>query len=457
MNLKNAVLALAVLAFVGFVSGSFADDTKVAGKKSLESRIAELEAKLKDAGVGGGVKGSGIKISGYVDTSYLINLADRDSSGPVQGSSYQNTGRVFDQQFDAFNINQVKVTIQKDKDNSKFPAGFRTDIIMGEDANVLNASSGAAAAAGNDIAAFLEQAYVNLGVPLGNGIDVKFGKMVSLIGYEAIESAANWQFSRSDGFRLAPTTQTGVTFGYKWNDTVTTTVGAINGWNDIIANRGAENFNTDLSFVGRVDVTGPKTKVGDFNAFVAGLYGNDDPSNTNPTLNRANVYVWEIGGTWDKPFGVKELSLGVDYLYRYQQVPMAAAVVDKLIPVSGDSLSIYGKWDWASCGAKWTSTSGRFSYSTYDNNSDTGLNNNVLTLSPLAVPAAGFRSRSEEVFSFTLTQAFNVWKDTLVRLEWRHDWTPNKASGFGVASGAANGDDIRQQQDTLAVNVVYSF
>jgi len=47
MNLKNAVLALAVVAFVGFVGSSFADDTKVAGKKSLETRIAELEAKLK--------------------------------------------------------------------------------------------------------------------------------------------------------------------------------------------------------------------------------------------------------------------------------------------------------------------------------------------------------------------------------------------------------------------------
>jgi hypothetical protein len=456
MKTSPLITGLALAAFLGGTLAVLADDAGAAGKKSLESRIAELETKLKDAGAGGGVKGSGIKVSGYVDTSYLVNLADRDSNGPVQGSSWQNTGRVFDQQFDAFTLNQVKVTIQKDKDSSKFPAGFRTDFILGEDANVLNN----AGAAGSDIAAFLEQAYVNLGIPVGNGIDVKFGKMVSLIGYEAIESAANWQFSRSDGFRLAPFTQTGVTFGYKWNDTVTTTVGAINGWDSLIGGQGAENFNTDLSFVGRVDVTGPKTKVGDFNAFVAALYGRDDLGGAITTLNRPEAYVWEIGGTWDKPFGVTELTLGVDYLYRYQQNVLANKVVgdvNELVPVSGDSLSIYGKWDWASCGAKWTSTSGRFSYSTYDNNSNTGLNNNLQTISPLAVPFAGFRARSEEVFSFTLTQAFNVWKDTLVRLEWRHDWTPNKASGFGANSAAANGDDIRQQQDTLAVNVVYSF
>ncbi len=46
---------------------------------TLEKRINETERKLKDTGYTG-VKGSGIKISGYVDTSYTVNLADRDNS-----------------------------------------------------------------------------------------------------------------------------------------------------------------------------------------------------------------------------------------------------------------------------------------------------------------------------------------------------------------------------------------
>ena len=61
-----------------------------------------------------------------------------------------------------------------------------------------------------------------------------------------------------------------------------------------------------------------------------------------------------------------------------------------------------------------------------------------------------------ELFSFTLTQAFNAWKDTLVRLEWRHDWTPSSGVGFGAANAPSH-DDLRSDQDTLAVNVVYSF
>ncbi len=63
------------------------------------------------------------------------------------------------------------------------------------------------------------------------------------------------------------------------------------------------------------------------------------------------------------------------------------------------------------------------------------------------------------MYTITLTQAFNIWKDTLIRLEWRRDWTDAPSGiGFGTASaGASSRDDIRQEQDTIAVNVVYSF
>jgi len=405
-----------------------------------------------------------------VDTSYLVNLADRDTTGPVAGSAAANTGRVFDNQFNAFNLNAVKLTIEKAKDTSKFPAGFRVDTIVGEDANVLRNG-----APGADSTLFVEQAYVNLGIPVGNGIDVKVGKMVSLIGYEAIESPANWQFSRSDAFRLSPFTQTGVTLGYKWNDTVTTTVGIVNGWDD--GALGSVNYNTDFSFVGRVDVTGPKTSFGDFNAFVAGLYGNDAPALGNTgnanNSNDQNTYILDIGGTWTKPFGVKALSVGLDALYRYQEVVYPNTNVagnglgrSQNASLGAGVLSAYGKWDWT----KWTSTSGRFSYSLYNNQNGYwdgvgGVAVSGATLSPLVVPAClgtstGYYPKTSEVYSFTLTQGFNVWKDTLVRLEWRHDWTDSKAAGFGspgVVAADAKRDDIRQDQDTIAVNIVYSF
>ncbi len=457
MKLSSIITGLALTAFIGFASSAFADDTKVAGKKSLERRIAELEARLKDAGADGGVKGSGIKVSGYVDTSYLVNLADRTETGPVAGSSGQNTGRVFDNQFDAFNVNAVKLTIEKSKDASKFPAGFRVDTIMGSDAKVLQNSTRAFNGIGES-ALFLEQAYVDLSIPVGNGIGVKVGKMAALIGYEVTESPANWQFSRSDAFRLSPFTHTGAHFSYAWNDTVTTTAAVINGWDSIVANSGqdASNPNANLAFVGRVDVTGPKTSFGDFGAFVAGMYDNEDTLGGATTLNNPNTYVWNIGGTWTQPFKVKELTLGIDYLYRYTETSTAAAaanIANEIVPVTASAFSAYGKWDWN----KWTSTSGRFSTTWYQNNRATGVAGNPISLDPFAVQSgtAG-RPRDTDLYSFTLTQAFNVWKDTLLRLEWRRDWTPSDQVGFGAASAASH-DDIRKDQDTIAVNVVYSF
>ncbi len=494
MNLTKKILGLSLVAAMS-VSSMYADDSG-GGKKSLENRIQELEAKLKDTGYTG-VKGSGIKISGYVDTSYTVNLADKDNSGPSAGGSQVvsgvagtttgpgNTGRVFDRQFDSFNLNAVKLTIEKDKDTSKFPAGFRVDTIYGNDATVINGSNNQGAAA-NDSEFAVEQAYITLGVPIGNGVDVKFGKMVTLLGYEVIESPANWQFSRSDAFRLAPMTQTGVTLGYKWNDYLTSTVGVINGWdstsgtgNATAANTiiGSGNRDQNLSFIGRLDASAPKTSIGEFNAFVASLYGNDIVSPSTvvagtgvpaaTTFSTGEQFIWNIGGTWNKPFEVKEMALGIDYLYRsetanlqgYAGTPAATSFAN----IDASALSAYGKWDWN----KWLTSSGRFSYSWYKNaNVSSGVGGAVTqeSLGPLAVPSVagvnGFIPQKTDNFSFTLTQAFNVWKDTLIRLEWRRDWTTAGAVGFGSAGTSATGiagSDIRQTQDTVAVNLVYSF
>jgi len=76
----------------------------------------------------------------------------------------------------------------------------------------------------------------------------------------------------------------------------------------------------------------------------------------------------------------------------------------------------------------------------------------------MVVPASGFNPKTTDFYNFTLTQSFNIWKDALIRLEWRRDWTGTSNIGFGAASPIAGGrDDIRQEQDTIAVNVVYSF
>jgi hypothetical protein len=468
MNLTRKVLGLSLAAFVGFSVAASADDSGVGKtKKSLENRIAELEAKLKDAG-GLGVKGSGIKISGYVDTSYVVNLADNDAGAAngttLAGGANNNVGRVFDNQKNSVNLNAFKLTIEKGKDSSKFPAGFRVDTIIGEDAGILNGNDGGLASFGaqGDSDLFLEQAYINLGAPVGNGIDIKVGKMVTLIGYEVIESPANWQFSRSDAFRLAPFTQTGITLGYQWTDWLTSTVGIVNGFDAAglaSGTTGGANLNTDYSFVGRLDITGPKTSYGDFSGFIAGLYGNDNFITT--ADNSAAISIWNVSASWGRPFNVKPLALGVEFLQRVDSGVSTGAALATSNSAKADALGVYGAWTWN----KWLTTSARYSNTWYTQGNGGQGAFQAVTLSPFAGQfTSNFTApRDITVSSFTLTQAFNVWKDTLLRLEWRHDWTDLDSSragvttpgvGFGAATGAA---DARSTADTIAVNLVYSF
>jgi hypothetical protein len=453
MNLNQFISRVATLTVCTtaliFIRPVAADDAGSTPKPSLEERLKTLEQALKDAGVNSGVKGSGIKISGYVDTSYTANLGDRTNNGPVAGSSAQNTNRVFDNQFNSFNLNAVKLVIEKDKANEKFPAGFRVDLMYGEDARVLANPLGAM----NDSTLFVEQAYVDLNIPIGNGIVVQVGKQASLIGYELIESGANWNFSRSDAFRLIPATQTGVNFGYKWCDQVYSDISVINGWDS----RGsAVNYNTDLSFAGRLECQLIKSECGQLNTFLSGMYGNDmpNPNVAAGTLNSPTSAIIDVGLIWNSPFRCNPFSLGLDYLNRqddWSGTAAAANVQNQLNQVVANSVNGYAQWDWN----KWLSSSARMGYSWYDNAPALGnVNGNI---SGLTVNSLSTLEQHANMYSFTLTQSIGYWRDTLIRVEWRRDWTDNTRMGFGTATGANTPDDIRQTQDTLALNVIYSF
>lgn len=498
-------LTAAVVLFAGVPSiaddgGSDGKDGKSVRGKSLEERIRELEEKLKDVGYTG-VKGSGIKLSGYVDTSYLVNFRGHGGSTPIAGagpsastgtSSVFGGGRVFDHQQDEFVLNAVKLTLEKDKDDSDFPAGFRVDLMYGADANVLNNRFFASAQFGggepnrddveNDSDFFLEQAYVNLGLPLGDGVDVKIGKMVTLIGYEVIESPANANFSRSFAFGLAPLTQTGVTFGYNVNEFITATIGLINGpdtygaadasganTNGIV--NGAGNNNTEFSGVYRVDVKSPDWSFGNFNLGVSGLFGQDSEVNitggtpgnhgTDVNDNSAPINIVDVAGTWAKVFGHEPLSLGFEVFMQSQgnrRSVTTGGAGNGSEDNSQDDLTaaLYAKYQVTD----WLYLAGRAEYWDADSRSaaSRGIYNSGQPFS--LTPAANQNvTQSIDIYSGTLTAGFNVWKDTLVRLEYRHDEVAGHGNGFvnGQSNQINGSPQIRRGQDTIAVNVAYSF
>ena len=213
----------------------------------LKERLAKLEEKLSagegdqivppTAGEGAAViqlpSGlQGVQMSGFIDTTFTYNLNEPETN--------INTLRVFDTRANSFMLNNAELVIEKPV-SSGSPVGFRTDIDWGTDAEVVGSVTtglGANAhthgetpetAVSDEVE--LQQAYVEYLAPVGNGLDVKAGKFVTLHGAEVIESKDNWNISRSYLFGYAiPFSHTGIRTAYPWTERFSTMVGVSNGW-----------------------------------------------------------------------------------------------------------------------------------------------------------------------------------------------------------------------------------
>jgi hypothetical protein len=179
------------------------------------------------------------EISGFVSASYLY---DFEHHNPV--------GRLYDTHNDQFAINKFKLALEKpiDYNPTNWAVGYRADLIFGQDAAVIH--SGNPAGSGNfnlGTDGDLEQAFVDVNIPIGNGLKVLFGKMVTCMGVEVIEEVANPTWSIGNQFIFVEnTTQTGLQLQYKWNDNLDTEFCFFNGW-DVLPDN-----NTGKSFMGRI-------------------------------------------------------------------------------------------------------------------------------------------------------------------------------------------------------------
>ena len=179
----------------------------------------------------------GVKISGYAEASYIYSTAALPD-GPVVGRSFDRLPQ--------FALNVVKLVLDKPFATDRLDAGFHVDLLFGQNATVLQ-SAGLKLGDQGDI----EQAFVTLNVPTGNGNGVQFkaGKWVTLMGVEVIEDVLNPNWSEGNQFLYVENfTGTGIEAGYKWNKYLDTEFRVFNGW-DVVADN-----NTHKSFMGRVGI-----------------------------------------------------------------------------------------------------------------------------------------------------------------------------------------------------------
>jgi hypothetical protein len=75
----------------------------------------------------------------------------------------------------------------------------------------------------------LPQAYAELNIPIGNGLNIKAGHFYTPVGYEVVTAPDNFFVTKSYAFQFGPFTHTGLLGSYTINDNWSVSAGAITG------------------------------------------------------------------------------------------------------------------------------------------------------------------------------------------------------------------------------------
>jgi hypothetical protein len=178
-----------------------------------------------------------LSITGLVDVNYNYNF-----NNPL---SRMNGYRNFDVQENSFNINEARLTFQK----NAAPVGFRVDLAYGQtmdlvnsDANLGSPNPGAELSLKN-----VEQAYLTAVIPIGSGLTVNAGKMSTHMGSEVIETLGNINYSRSFLFTFAiPYFHNGICAEYTFSPQFSSTLYVYNGWNDVITVNSGKTIGAEI-------------------------------------------------------------------------------------------------------------------------------------------------------------------------------------------------------------------
>ncbi len=421
------------LAAVGMVVSSatytFADEPETASLKAdievLKQRLNQLERQLSQVPSGSGSTSmgdkaglptltlpsglQGVTISGYVDTSYEFNF-NRPAT-PAGG----NKGRVFDINSNSFTPHVAKLAFEKTASDAS-PVGFRTDLMYGDDAELIHSTG--LGAAGTD-SFDLEQAYVTYHAPIGNGLDLKAGKFVTLLGAEVIESPSNWNFSRSYLFGFAiPFTHTGALATYSLGEWGSTTWGLVNGW-DLV-----DETNSFKTILGNLTLTPIQGVTLATNLITGAELG---------TNNRDDRTVLDLVATW-QPTDKLTLMANYDNGHQSNVVHRTSTGAKGSDSANWSGVALYAKYDLTDTWA----LAGRWEMFNDADGARTGL-----------TAFDGVGVDGVRLSEYTLTSQWKLHEHLLARLEYRHDISTEKV--FLENSGFAN------SQDTVAAEVVYHF
>jgi len=369
---------------------------------------------------------SSTTISGYVDTSAQWTLGSGNANPPPY--SYNTPAKQ-----DGFNVNVVDITLEKPLDEGTWSAGYKVELWFGPNASGLGNDSGLSDTGGNDVA--LKQGYVALRAPVGNGIDIKIGTWDTIIGYEVANSGSNPNYTRSYGYTIEPTSQSGVLASYQVSKVVGISGGVANLWSPGIGG-GVERSprsESKKTYLGAITLTAPDS-FGDFagSALYAGVV---DGYNTAVENDVTSYY---LGATLATPIKALKVGAAWDYLVGHDNSFVAAGNVRanggyaQSIALyasvqATEKLSLHARGEW-------------FKSSLGDD---------------VTAPPANIQT--SEIWALTGTLQYDLWANVLTRLEirWDHISGGDRFGGNNLNNGS--GTASKQDEVIIAANVIYKF
>jgi len=373
MKINKWTLGLAAVGAISLGSVAQAEEAKEAVKTALSSTV----------------------LSGYVSGSVWYNPGSagaRNAGIPFNAASGAQT------KANNINLDVVDLKLEKALGEGQWAAGYAAELWFGPDANFLNTASNGKSA---DLA--IKQAYVNLRIPVGNGIEAKLGVFDTPIGYETPNSGSNPNYTRSYGWAIEPTQYTGILASYRFCDWMSATAGIANSHAaQINSNAGAAE--SQKTYIGAITLTAPKS--------AGALQG---ATLTAGVVNGRNGAAPDLSSIYvgaSIPLPVTGLSLGLSYdlAHKDGKGDDKAAYALYLSYQASKKLTLALREDWG------THVAGK-----------------------------------GDLLGSTLTADYALWANVITRLEYRWDHSIDGSKSLGVAPAASRNAQL------LALNVIYKF
>jgi len=333
---------------------------------------------------------NGVKMNLFLSAAYSYNF-----NNPANRI---NSLRVFDFDNNSFKVDVMQISLHQDVSVEK-PFGFRTDITAGSSIPRLIHSAGL-----NSGDLDIMQLYITYIINAGNGIRIDFGKFITFMGYEVIESWDNFNenYSRSFLFGYSiPYSHTGIKASYAFSDKISLSLFLVNGWDNSVDNNKSKSIGAQI-------VLAP---VNGLSIYINGMTGPEQNNNDSDYRKIVDLAAGYINGS---------ISIGLN--------------------------ANYGKEDFTSQNlpsAEWSSIAGYLKYNLSDLFS-LALRGEMFT------DSQGVRTGVKQNLSeITLTPSLNLSKNLILRGDLRFDWSDN--SVFNTDSGTS------KNQVTTAFNFIYHF